>query len=94
MEKKSSKPIKEEVLREFPPLGKYRIRLIHNPKKPQSEPALDIREYVSAETFEGFTRRGIRLQDRAQFDLLRDILREALELNGFAKPAPGTLPLA
>lgn len=93
MEKKTQKPLKEEILREFPPVGKYRIRLVHNPKKPALEPILDIREYVSSETFEGFTRRGIRLADRAQVDLLRDILKEVLERNGFPKPAPGMLPL-
>ena len=54
---------------------------------------LDIREYVSSETFEGFTRRGIRLADRGQVDILRDILKEVLERNGFEKPAAGTLPL-
>ncbi len=92
MEKKPQKPLAEDILREFPPVGKYRIRLLQNPKRPEVEPVLDIREYVSAETFEGFTRRGIRLADRAQIDLLRDILKEVLERNGFAKPAPGTLP--
>lgn len=93
MEKTTNKPVKEEVLREFPPLGKYRMRLVRNPRKPGEMPTLDIREYVSAETFEGFTRRGIRIGDRAQMDLLRDVLKEILEANGFAKPAPGLLPV-
>ena len=92
MEKLSNKPIREEVVKEFPPLGKYRIRLVQNPKRPGEAPALDIREYVSSESFEGFTRKGIRLGDRAQMDLLRDILKEILEAGGFAKPAPGLLP--
>ena len=92
MEKTTNKPVKEEVVREFPPLGKYRMRLVRNPRKPGEMPTLDIREYVSAETFEGFTRRGIRIGDRAQMDLLRDVLKEILEANGFAKPAPGLLP--
>lgn len=69
--------VKEEVLREFPPMGKYRIRLLRNPKTKAQ--ALDIREYISGETFEGFTRRGIRLTEKAQYDLLRDILKELLE---------------
>ena len=93
MEKKTSKPSAEEILREFPPVGKYRIRLLQNPKRPAEAPSLDIREYIASDTFEGFTRRGIRINDRAQLDLLRDILKEVLERNGFAKPAPGTLPL-
>ncbi len=92
MEKTTNKPLKEEVIREFPPLGKYRMRLVRNPKRPGENPTLDIREYISSETFEGFTRRGIRLADRAQLDLLRDVLKEILELGGFAKPAPGLLP--
>ncbi|HVE40724.1 MAG TPA: hypothetical protein VNM14_12595 [Planctomycetota bacterium] len=93
MEKTTNKPLKEEVVREFPPLGKYRIRLVRNPKRPGDMPTLDIREYISSETFEGFTRRGIRLGDRAQMDLLRDVLREVLEAEGFAKPAPGLMPV-
>jgi len=93
VEKTTNKPLKEEVVREFPPLGKYRIRLVRNPKRPGETPTLDIREYISSETFEGFTRRGIRLGDRAQMDLLRDVLREVLEAGGFAKPAPGLMPV-
>lgn len=91
MEKTTNKPLKEEVLREFPPLGKYRLRLVRNPKRPGETPTLDIREYISSETFEGFTRRGIRLGDRAQMDLLRDVLREILEAGGLAAPAAGVL---
>lgn len=93
MEKKPRRRERNEILKEYPPVGKYRIRLIQNSGKPESDPVLDIREYVTAETFEGFTRRGIRLGDRAQIDLLRDILKEVLERCGIAKPAPGTLPL-
>jgi hypothetical protein len=65
------------VIREFPPLGKYRVRVLENDKARQR--VLDIREYISGESFEGFTRRGIRITDRAQIDLLRDALREILE---------------
>ncbi len=93
MEKIAQKPSREELVREFPPLGKYRIRLLRNPRRPGEGPVLDIREYVSSNTFEGFTRRGIRLADRAELDLLRDVLREVLERDGFAKPAPGLLPV-
>jgi len=66
----------DEVLREFPPIGKYRVRHLRHTKT--GAETLDIREYVSAETFEGFTRRGIRM-DRAQADLLRDLLRDILK---------------
>jgi hypothetical protein len=93
VENTTNKPATEEVLREFTPLGKYRVRLVHNPRRANQPPTLDIREYVSTEKFEGFTRRGIRIGDRAQMDLLRDTLKEILEAGGFAKPGPGILPL-
>jgi len=93
MEKTPQKPLREEVLHEYPPVGKYRVRLVHNPRRSGQPPVLDIREYVNSETFEGFTRRGIRLTDRAQIDLLRDVLKEVLERDGFVKPAPGNAPL-
>ena len=63
---------KDDVIREFTPIGRYRVRLL----KLKETSVLDIREYVSAESFEGFTRRGIRLTDRAQLDLLQDILKQ------------------
>ena len=66
----------EEVIREFPPVGKYRVRLVVHPQTRRK--ALDLREFVSFETFEGFTRRGIRLVDRAQVELLRDTLSDVL----------------
>lgn len=77
MDNKTRKPLTEAVVREFPPCSKYRVRLLENPKTHQK--VLDIREYVSSETFEGFTRRGIRLTDRASVDLLRDIFAEVLQ---------------
>ena len=79
----SKKLHQEEVIREFPPIGsKYRVRILVNPKTHQR--TLDVREYIVASggsSFEGYTRRGIRLTDRAQLDLLRDILKEILELS-------------
>ena len=68
---------KDAVIREFPPLGgKYRIRILEDEKARKR--VLDIREYLVGD-FTGFTRRGIRITDRAQVDLLRDALREILE---------------
>jgi hypothetical protein len=93
VEKTTSKAANEEVIREFTPLGKYRVRLRRNLRRPSEVPVLGIREYVSAKTFEGFTRRGIRIGDRAQMDLLRDTLLQVLEAGGFAKPGPAALPL-
>jgi hypothetical protein len=48
---KSTQPLREDVIREFPPLGKYRVRLVAHPKT--REKTLDLREYISSETFEG-----------------------------------------
>lgn len=70
---------KEKVLREFPSLGgKYRVRLLQDPRTKGK--SLDIREYVVDHNsgFEGFTRRGIRLSERAQVELLRHVLSELL----------------
>ncbi len=92
-ETKPRKPFVEEVVQEFPAVGKYRIRLLRNPRKPRDGPALDIREYVKDVNFEGFTRRGIRLSERAHLDVLRDVLKEVLERAGFAGPTPGLLPV-
>jgi hypothetical protein len=45
---------KENITKEFEPVGERRIRIIDNR-------AIDIREYVEAESFTGFTRKGIRV---------------------------------
>ena len=78
MEKQTQKALKDHVLKEFPALGKYRIRLLVDPAKPAAEPTLDIREYVNSQSFEGFTRRGIRISAKADLDVLRDVLQEVL----------------
>lgn len=58
------------VIRELAPIGGYRVRVVRS----SSGPKLDIREYVQADTFEGFTKRGVRLtMDQAEE------LRAALE---------------
>lgn len=87
MEKQTQKALKDQVLKEYPPVGKYRIRLLVDPARPGAGPTLDIREYVSSQTFEGFTRRGIRLAARADLDVLREVILEVLEHAGFAKAA-------
>ncbi len=67
----------DEVIVGFPAIGKYKVRLISAKRKPK-ESVLDIREFVESEKFVGFTRRGIRLMDKSQVALLRDILEKAL----------------
>jgi hypothetical protein len=64
----------ETVLKEYAKIGKYRTRKIENGRGT----VLDVREYISADKFEGFTRRGIRV-NRADAVALRDNLNAALE---------------
>lgn len=78
MEKQTQKAGRDQVLREFPTVGKYRVRLLVDPSKPNAQPTLDIREFVTSESFEGFTRRGIRLSVKADLNVLRDVLHEVL----------------
>lgn len=68
---------KDNVIREMPPVSRYRIRVLEDNKSRKR--VVDIREWILGDSFEGYTRRGIRLTDRAQVDLLRDALREILE---------------
>ncbi len=69
---------RDVVIRELIPVGRYRVRVLEDEKAKRR--VIDIREYLSGgSAFEGYTRRGIRLTDRAQVDLLRDALREILE---------------
>lgn len=71
---KSTEPtnaVRDLVIREFPAVGKYRVRLV----KGKDGNLLDVREYVDTNGFEGFTRRGIRLS-------LSEVeaLRESMEI--------------
>ncbi len=76
-------PIKETVVKELPPVGKYRVRILEGARGR----VCDIREWVESETFSGFTRRGVRLTDATQVGLLRDILAEAIQAFAPAQPA-------
>ncbi len=75
-------PIKETVIRELAPVGRYRVRILEGARGR----VCDIREWVESETFSGYTRKGIRLADPAQVGLLRDVLAEALK--AFAPTPP------
>lgn len=67
----------EALVREFSSLGRYRVRLLRNPRSPDEPTILDIRECVQGDMF---TRRGIKITSRAEMDLLRDILQQVLTL--------------
>ncbi len=59
-------------------MGKYRIRLVRNPQKPDSR-TLDIREFVGdSDSFVGFTRRGIRLSNATEVSYLIGELQKAM----------------
>jgi len=66
---------KPVVVREFPQIGKYRVRVLRKGERP---PEIDVREYLSASSFEGFTRRGICLRSRTEVEQLHSILRDIL----------------
>lgn len=69
----------ETVLKEFPPVGRYRVRLIQTKNGSR---LLDVREFLTSEGFEGFTRRGIRLTELPMLDLLSDILSQVRSEGG------------
>jgi len=66
------------VIREFPALsdGRYRIRVVRSSANSRASVILDLREFARGVSFEGYTRRGIRIASLA--DVRR--LREALEV--------------
>lgn len=66
------------IMREFAPVGKYRVRLIKSSSGPRASTVLDIREYAKGENFEGFTRRGIRLATLEDAKTLSDALNEVM----------------
>jgi len=67
-----------KTLREFPKLGRYRIRLLEHSRN-AGVSILDIREHLETEGFSGFTRRGIRIGTRREAAELVAILQEILE---------------
>ena len=73
----------DEVLHEYPAIGKYRIRVLKKETSRTKATMLDIREYVSAETFEGFTRRGIRLTGAEDVAKLHEALSDVLQRGWF-----------
>lgn len=74
--------MQEATIKEMERIGSLRVRLVKN-----GEIKLDVREYVEAQDFTGFTRKGIRI-DRAGILSLINSCREALELMDSPKPVP------
>lgn len=77
----------DEIIHEYPAIGKYRVRVLRKEigtgKEAKIVTSLDVREHISAEKFEGFTRRGIRLTGKADLLKLRDEISDAIERNWF-----------
>ena len=69
----------DPIVKEFPALGKYRVRVVRVSVKGAA--ILDIREYATGPSFEGFTRRGVRLASIDDLRTLRDSLTEILDGN-------------
>lgn len=72
------------VVREFPGMGKYRVRIVRSSAGPRASVVLDVREYAKSESFEGFTRRGIRIGSLEEARGLLATLR-AVEQEGLLK---------
>jgi hypothetical protein len=70
------------VVREFPEVGNYRVRVVKSSARGAA--VADIREFAKGPSFEGFTRRGIRLSSLAEVRLLREAL-EAIEKDALLK---------
>ncbi|HKS15842.1 MAG TPA: hypothetical protein VJU16_00865, partial [Planctomycetota bacterium] len=58
---------------EFPDIGKYKVRLVQKGVR-DARLILDIREYANSPTFQGFTRRGVRLMVEDDLPKLRQVL--------------------
>ena len=70
----------EELIYEYPAVDRFRVRVLRKDDKTTS---LDIREYVAAEKFQGFTRKGIRLTSKEHMLQLRDSISDALTRGWF-----------
>lgn len=75
---RSKRTFDSKTLREFPKLGRYRVRLVEN-SRAEGRPVLDVREHLETEGFSGFTRRGIRLYTRREAAELAETLKQVLE---------------
>lgn len=75
----TKKRSEDEVLHEFPAIGKYRIRVLRKGSGDRVTTSLDVREYVNSDKFEGFTRRGIRLSDPKDIKALCNVMFDALD---------------
>lgn len=78
-----------KVLREFPRVGRFRVRLVENARDAGKHGILDIREYLETASFTGFTRRGIRLYTRREAAELAETIKQVLEDAALAEASAG-----
>jgi hypothetical protein len=78
--------MEERIIKDFGSMGKLRLRLLET----KTGPALDVREYVEAANFEGFTRRGIRL-NMAEAAELAHVINRIYDQGGNPRPAPAPM---
>ena len=78
-----------KVLREFPRVGRYHVRLMEGSRGNPEAHALDIREYLQTEEFTGYTRRGIRLYTGREAAELAEALRQVMEDEALPEQSSG-----
>lgn len=66
------------VVRDLPDIGKYKVRLLQKSKR-DARLILDIREYANGPTYQGFTRRGVRIMVQDELPKLREAIDQILQ---------------
>ena len=70
--------LKQEVtVREFPRVGRYRVRLRRSGRTGRTH--LELREYLETSGFSGFTQRGVSVCTQRQAAELAETLKQVLE---------------
>lgn len=73
------KPFDGTILKEFPKIGKYRVRVVESGRNGELGRVLDIREHMESDRYSGFTRRGIRIYNARDLAVLRETCKQVLE---------------
>lgn len=82
------KPFDGVTVKEFPKVGRYRVRIIQSGKNGELGNVLDIREHMESDRFAGFTRRGIRIYAARDAAALEETLKQILEDGMLSTSAP------
>lgn len=75
----AKKPFDGTTIKEFPKVGRYRVRVVQSGKNGELGNVLDIREHLESDRYSGFTRRGIRIYDARDAAVLEETLKQILE---------------